>query len=68
MTSRRVDVAGGVLLIERHPLNVLIDVPRGRLVLAGLADLNEVIGALMEVREELLEGEPIFTNGGTGHA
>ena len=68
MISRRVDVAGGVLLIERHPTNILLDVPRGRLPLAGLDDLNTVIGALMEVREELLEGEPAFTNGGIGNA
>jgi hypothetical protein len=72
VTTRRVDVAGGVMLIERHPCNVLIDVPRGRLPIAGVAELTEVINALMDVREQLLEEGPApvreFTNEGIGHA
>lgn len=65
---RRYDFPGGVLLVERGAKNILLDIPRGRLPLAGLDELNEVIGALHEVREELIEGAPIFANGGTGHA
>lgn len=68
MIARRVDLAAGVMLIERHPRNVLIDLPRGRLPVASVAELNDVIAELMAVREDWIEEPAAFVNRGTGHA
>jgi hypothetical protein len=65
---RRLDLAGGVLFIERHPRTILLDIPRGRLPLVGVAELNEVIAELMMIREELLEGPAEFIERTIGHA
>lgn len=69
--TRRLDLAAGVLLIERYPHTLLLDIPRGRLPVSSPQELDDLICALMQAREDWREGPAenearAFVNQGTG--